>query len=137
MVSQNKKLYGDIGQGCILYGSRTATIGSYVCALADSVRVGDHLGRYRLQYIFGQPWAGMHGSFVLCQNAVEKLIGFDHGRKCSLSEFTAFGMMAWNKGIKFSWVDGYMHEQSPFYKAEFIMQRRRWFRSVSTHFILC
>ena len=43
LVASNQKLYGDIGQGCLLYGERSDKIGSYVCTLADSVRTGERL----------------------------------------------------------------------------------------------
>ena len=32
-----------------------------------------------------------------------------------------------DRGIRFSWVDAYMYEQSPFTIMDFILQRRRWF----------
>ena len=41
----------------------------------------------------------MHGSFVVIQNAVEQLVGFDNGLTGSITEDTYFALMAWSKGF--------------------------------------
>jgi egghead protein (zeste-white 4 protein) len=69
----------------------------------------------------------MHGSFVVCHNAVEMDVGFDNGIRGSITEDAYFAMLAWSKGIRFAWVDSTMYEQSPFTIKDFIYQRRRWF----------
>mmetsp|Transcript_20533 Transcript_20533/g.20646 ORF Transcript_20533/g.20646 Transcript_20533/m.20646 type:complete len:1137 (+) Transcript_20533:93-3503(+) len=126
MLGQGNKRFADIGQGVILYGANTH-IDNYMTTLADSFRVGDDFGKFRLQYKSKRPWIGMHGSFVVCPNAVEKEVGFDHGMPGSITEDAYFALVAWSKDVKFSWVDAYMYEQSPFSIYDFIMQRRRWF----------
>jgi egghead protein (zeste-white 4 protein) len=74
-----------------------------------------------------EPWIGMHGSFVVCPNAVEQLIGFDHGIVGSITEDTYFALLARTYGIGFAWIDAVMFEQSPFTLADFVRQRSRWF----------
>jgi egghead protein (zeste-white 4 protein) len=130
LVSHGKQVFGDIGQGVILYGANKE-IDNYITTLADSFRVSDDLGKFRLQFYTKRPWIGMHGSFVVCPNAVEKHIGFDHGMPGSITEDAYFALVAWERGVKFAWVDTYMYEQSPFSIYDFIMQRRRWFGGVS------
>ena len=125
-VKLGQKKFGDIGQGVILYGCQTS-IENYITTLADSYRVGDDFGKFRVQYLLHSPWIGMHGSFVVVQNAVEKLIGFDNGLVGSITEDTYFALLAWQAGVAFSWIDTFMYEQSPFSLKDFVMQRRRWF----------
>jgi hypothetical protein len=76
---------------------------NWVTTLADSVRVGDDFGKFRIQYELHEPLIGMHGSFVVCQNAVERLVTFDHGMEGSITEDAFFALVAQVKGIKFSW----------------------------------
>ena len=88
--------FGNIGQGVILYN--TTAIESTICALADTIRVGDDFGKFALQYrAFADPMIGMHGSFVVCQNAVEMHFGFDHGMEGSITEDTFFAMLVASK----------------------------------------
>ena len=125
-IQRDEKKYGNIGQGTILYG--TNEIDNYVTTLADSVRVGDDLGKFRLQYELHEPLIGMHGSFVVCHNAVEKEVTFDHGMEGSITEDAYFALIArWQKGVKFSWIDAFMYEQSPFTFGDFMRQRCRWY----------
>ena len=80
-----------IGQGVILYN--VTAIESTLCALADTICVGDDYGKFALQYrVAAQPLIGMHGSFVVCQAAVEIDFGFDHGIEGSITEDTFFAM---------------------------------------------
>jgi hypothetical protein len=82
MVQKGEKNYPDIGQGVIIYGSSfNTTIENHITTLADSIRVGDDFGKFRLQYQSHYPWIGMHGSFVVCPNSVEQLVGFDNGMR--------------------------------------------------------
>ena len=77
--------HASIGQGVILYN--VTAIESTLCALADTIRVGDDYGKFALQYrVSKQPLIGMHGSFVVCQAAVELDFGFDHGIEGSITE---------------------------------------------------
>eukprot|EP00899_Mesostigma_viride_P000816 jgi/Mesvir1/10735/Mv13807-RA.2 len=126
LVASGRQVYGSIGQGVILYG-RVEPIEHYVNTLADCVRVADDYGKFRLQYQAGEAWIGMHGSYVVCSNAVEKAVGFDHGVQGSITEDAYFALMARARGVHFRWIDRFMYEQSPFSVMDFIRQRRRWF----------
>lgn len=118
--------FGNIGQGVILYN--TTSMESTICALADTIRVGDDFGKFALQYrAFEDPLIGMHGSFVVCQNAVEMHFGFDHGLEGSITEDTFFAMLVASKGVKVKWCLGNMFEQSPFSVEDFAKQRCRWY----------
>jgi egghead protein (zeste-white 4 protein) len=133
-LASGKKTFGNVGQGVIIYGAQL-TIENYITTLADSIRVGDDFGKFRLQYQSHYPWIGMHGSFVVCSNAVEREISFDHGLSGSITEDAYFALAAWARDIKFSWVDGFMYEQSPFTLKDFCMQRRRWFGGYIVQFL--
>ena len=125
-LKSGKKTHANIGQGVIYYGCNR-TFENYITTLADSARVADDYGKFRIQYETHYPWIGMHGSFVVCTQAVERMVGFDNGLKGSITEDAYFALVAWAKGVQFSWIDAYMYEQSPFSISDFIMQRRRWF----------
>jgi hypothetical protein len=124
-ISRGEKTYGNIGQGVILYGTQDPD--NWLTTLADSVRVGDDFGKFRIQFELHEPLIGMHGSFVVSQNAVERLVTFDHGMEGSITEDAYFALVAQVKGIKFSWIDSFMYEQSPFSCHDFMHQRCRWF----------
>ncbi|MCA9924632.1 MAG: glycosyltransferase family 2 protein [Anaerolineales bacterium] len=124
-VLDGKRKYARIGQGVILYGARK--IMHWVTTLADSIRVGDDYGRFRLQYEHGKAYFGMHGSFIVIQNRVEKAIGMDHGPSASITEDAYFALVAQSMGIEFAFINTYMYEKSPFSIKDFIKQRRRWF----------
>ena len=97
-------------------------------SLADTIRVGDDFGKFALQYrMFEDPLIGMHGSFVVCQNAVEIDFGFDHGVEGSITEDTFFAMHIASHGVKVKWCEGHMFEQSPFNVEDFAKQRCRWY----------
>lgn len=125
-IERGQKKLGNIGQGVILYGTEGEP-DNWITTLADSVRVGDDFGKFRIQYELHEPLIGMHGSFVVCQNAVERLVTFDHGMEGSITEDAYFALVAQVKGVKFSWVDSFMYEQSPFSLNDFMHQRCRWF----------
>ncbi len=114
-----------IGQGVVLYHR---DIGQHpFLTLADSVRTGDDLGRFRLQHQFGQTAFGMHGSFILVRSDVEKDVGFDLGPSGSVTEDAWWSLVEMARGHRSRWVDGYCVEQSTRSLGDFIKQRRRWF----------
>lgn len=55
---------------------------------------------------------------------------FDHGIEGSLTEDSFFALTAWSKGYSFGWIDGEMHEQSPFTIEDMIRQRKRWLQGI-------
>ncbi len=95
-------------------------------SLADSGRVSDDCGRYRAQYECGEVWVGMHGSYVVAPNCLERLITFDHGVEGSIAEDAYFALLARAAGARFAWIDALMFEQSPFSWGDFVKQRARW-----------
>lgn len=117
-----------IGQGVIEY---SRTLRSYpLQTLADSIRVADDLGRFRLSFKLGKCFFGMKGSFVIIKSSDEKQIGFDIGPSNSITEDAYFALKAMQLGYKFSFINGFMHEQSPFTLHDFIKQRQRWFKGI-------
>jgi egghead protein (zeste-white 4 protein) len=114
-----------IGQGIVLYGR--GTVVNWTTTLADSIRVGDDYGRFRLQFEQGRAFFGMHGSFIVVNNGVEQAIGFDHGFAGSITEDAYFALMAQSRGVGFRFIHAYMYEKSPFSLGDFVKQRRRWF----------
>ena len=114
-----------IGQGVVLY-HRDLSEHPFL-TLADSVRTGDDLGRFRLQHLFGQSAFGMHGSFILVRNDVEKEVGFDLGPAGSVTEDAWWSLVEMAQGRRSRWVDGYCLEQSTQSVMDFLKQRRRWF----------
>eukprot|EP00756_Hemistasia_phaeocysticola_P035365 Hpha_TRINITY_DN16579_c0_g2::TRINITY_DN16579_c0_g2_i1::g.133492::m.133492 len=116
-----------IGQGPILYGSRGAEVENWFTTLADSGRVGDDFGKFRLAASLNCPIFGMHGSFIIISQKVQQAIGWDHGPEGSVTEDVAFAIEGWSKGVGISWIDAFMHEQSPFTVHDFLKQRKRWF----------
>jgi egghead protein (zeste-white 4 protein) len=114
-----------IGQGVVLY-HRDIHRHPFL-TLADSVRTGDDLGRFRLQHQFGQTAFGMHGSFILVRNDVEKEVGFDLGPAGSITEDAWWSLAEMAQGRRSRWVDGYCVEQSTRSLSDFLRQRRRWF----------
>ncbi|MEQ8677181.1 MAG: glycosyltransferase family 2 protein [Aggregatilineales bacterium] len=114
-----------IGQGVIIYGKRQ--IVNWLTTLADSLRVGDDYGRFRLQYEYGKANMGIHGSFIVINNGLERTIGFDHGPMSSITEDAYFALVAQNMGVKFGFIHAFMYEKSPFTIMDFIKQRHRWF----------
>lgn len=114
-----------LGQGVVLYGRRR--IVNWLTTLADSLRVGDDYGRFRLQYERGVAPFGMHGSFVVVNNGVERAVGFDHGFAGSITEDTYFALVLQARGYRFAFLPSSMYEESPFTFADFVRQRRRWY----------
>lgn len=114
-----------IGQGLILYhrGLRAHPF----LALADSIRTGDDLSRFYLQHRLGLPIFGLHGSFILVRNNVEKEVGFDFGPKGSITEDAFWALRQMDNGRRCRWVQGCLVEQAPESIGDFVKQRRRWF----------
>lgn len=114
-----------IGQGCVLY-HHTLSDHPFL-TLADSIRTGDDVGRWHLQNRgLGIPLLGMHGSFILVRNNIEKAVGFDHGPNSSVTEDAWWALMTAQAGHRTRWVDGFMVEQAPEKVSDFVKQRRRW-----------
>lgn len=112
------------GQGVILYNQYHYWSNWFFTA-ADAIRVGDDLSRFALQYsYFHAPVFGAHGSFLLCNGAVENAITWDLG---SLTEDYQFATHAWDLGFKCGKVPGLVREQSPLDLIGFLKQRRRWY----------
>ena len=124
-VQAGQRAFPKIGQGVILYGKRQIT--NWLTTLADSIRVGDDYGRFRLQFEHGRASFGMHGSFIVINSGLERQIGFDYGPESSITEDAHFALIAQAMGVKFSFIHAFMYEQSPFSIMDFIRQRRRWF----------
>ncbi|KAK3288881.1 hypothetical protein CYMTET_3660 [Cymbomonas tetramitiformis] len=125
LVESGVQKYGKIGQGGILYG--TGEVENWITTLADSLRVADDYGKFRVQFECHECWVGMHGSFVVAQTAVEQATTFDHGMEGSITEDAYFALVARHLGVRYAWIDCHMYEQSPFSIMDFIKQRRRWF----------
>ncbi|KAI8908504.1 glycosyltransferase like family 2-domain-containing protein [Gorgonomyces haynaldii] len=112
------------GQGVILYNQYRYWT-NWVFTVADAIRVGDDLSRFQLQYsYFHAPVFGAHGSFLLCNGAVENAITWDLG---SLTEDYQFATHAMELGYKCGKVPGLVREQSPMDLIGFLKQRRRWY----------
>jgi egghead protein (zeste-white 4 protein) len=114
-----------IGQGCILYYRNLAK--HPVLTLADSLRTGDDMTRFFLQFRLGKTFSGMHGSFILVRSDVEREVSFDVGPEGSITEDAWWAFQQRYAGRRFRWVDGYLVEQSPEHWMDFAKQRRRWY----------
>jgi egghead protein (zeste-white 4 protein) len=113
-----------IGQGTITYHRDLDT--HLFFTLSDCIRTGSDLGRLYLSMIMGVPVFGLHGSYIMIRDDVEKEISLDVGPEGSLTEDAWFGAMAMEKGYRCRWVEGHMAEQCTFKKRDFWEQRRRW-----------
>lgn len=123
-ASKNKNR---VGQGEIKYNAYKYASNLFITWM-DSVRSGDDVGRFRLQYsLFKQPLFGMHGSYFLVPYRLEQKYGYDLGGRGSVTEDAYFALKCAEDGIKFSWINGYIREQSPYSLGAVIKQRRRWF----------
>ncbi|HEY1330176.1 MAG TPA: glycosyltransferase family 2 protein [Actinomycetota bacterium] len=114
-----------IGQGLITYHRDLRH--NPVYSLADSIRVGDDMGRFHLQYRLHRILFGMHGSFLLVRTSVERQVGFDFPAEACTTEDTTWALHQMAAGNRFRWVDGTVVEQSPPHFKDFVRQRRRWF----------
>jgi egghead protein (zeste-white 4 protein) len=116
---------GWIGQGAILYQG-----GNWFFRGADALRTADDLGRFRLQYALGKPFFGIHGSFIVIRGVDDARLSFDVGYANSITEDAAWALRAWAQGYRFTWVDGYLHEQPPQRVRDFVRQRSRWLSGI-------
>lgn len=114
-----------IGQGAILYHRHLER--HPFLTLADSLRTGDDYSRFYFQHRLGMTLFGLHGSFILTRNDVEKEVGFDLGPRGSITEDAFWALKQMHRGRRCRWVDGHVSEQSPESVKDFIKQRRRWF----------
>ncbi len=117
-----------IGQGTILY-HRDWHKHPFL-TLADNIRTGDDFARFHFQHLVGITIFGLHGSFIVVRNDVEKAGGFDFGPPGSITEDAFWSLVSMEKGIRCRWVDGYLEEQSTQGVGDFVRQRRRWFQGL-------
>ena len=117
-----------IGQGTITYHRDWAAHPFFT--LSDCVRTGSDKGRLYLSMLIGVPLFGMHGSFIVIRNDVEKSMGFDVGPVGSLTEDAWWGTVAMDAGIRCRWVEGHIAEQCTQAVPDFLKQRRRWFNGM-------
>ncbi|KFB41556.1 AGAP000868-PA-like protein [Anopheles sinensis] len=117
------------GQGMITYANEP--IVNWLTTLADSYRVSDDMGKLRLQFkMFHRPLFGWKGSYVVTQLAAEKDVSFDHGPEGSVAEDCYFAMRAFARGYTFNFIEGEMHEKSPFTLLDLLRQRKRWLQGI-------
>merc|ERR1719198_670723 len=135
-VSRGDKEYHNIGQGCIVYGTEQhGPVSNWITTMADTGRVGDDFGKFRIQFENGATVIGMHGSFIAISQKVEELVTYDHGHAGSICEDLYFALYAFgHHDVRFDWVDGLMYEQSPFTMMDLVKQRQRWFSGM---FLVC
>jgi egghead protein (zeste-white 4 protein) len=114
-----------IGQGAILYHRHLDR--HPFLTLADMVRTGDDLGRFHFQHRVGRTLFGLHGSFILVRDSVERQCDFDFGPEGSITEDAFWAVRHMALGTRSRWVNGFVVEQSTQSLADFVKQRRRWF----------
>ena len=67
-----------------------------------------------------------HPIKLILQAGAERKVTFDWGLAGSKAEDCFFGMVAADQGYTFDFIEGEMHEKSPFTFTDFIKQRKRW-----------
>lgn len=118
-----------IGQGSLLYHREWER--HPFLTLADIGRTGDDFARFHFQNRLGVTLFGLHGSYIVVRNDVEKATGgFDFGPHGDITEDAFWAMKAMQLGIRCAWVEGYLEEQSCMSFADFLRQRRRWFQGL-------
>jgi beta-1,4-mannosyltransferase len=117
-----------IGQGTIVYHRDWKSHPFFT--LSDCIRTGSDLGRLYLSMRAGVPLFGLHGSYIVVRNDVEKRVGFDVGPLGSIAEDAFWGCLQMQAGRRCRWVDGYLEEQCTQSLSDFIKQRRRWFNGL-------
>ena len=114
-----------VGQGTITYHREWENHPFFT--LSDCIRSGSDKGRLYLSMKSGIPLFGLHGSFIVIRNDVERSVGFDVGPVGSLTEDAWWGVIASSRGVRCRWVEGHVAEQCPQQVLDFLKQRRRWF----------
>ncbi len=117
-----------IGQGTITYHREWKK--HPFLTLSDCIRSGSDKGRLYLSMKVGAPLFGLHGSFIVVRNDVEKSVGFDIGPRGSLTEDAWWGTLAMDRGFRCRWVEGHIAEQCTHRVPDFLKQRRRWFNGL-------
>jgi cellulose synthase/poly-beta-1,6-N-acetylglucosamine synthase-like glycosyltransferase len=129
----------DLGQGLILYNYHQFWEGAGLTGvflnICDSIRLGDDLGRFHVQYShWHASHFGCHGSNLLVSGKLTNQITWDND---SLTEDFFFAIRACNLGYTCGHIRGFCREQSPDNVHDLMKQRRRWFlgiaRSEETH----
>lgn len=119
-----------IGQGAILYHREWKKYP--FLTLADNVRTGDDFARFHFQHQLGVTVFGLHGSYIVVRNDVEKATGgFDFGPHGEITEDAFWAMVAMEQGRRSRWVEGYLEEQSCQSLLDFLKQRRRWWQGLA------
>lgn len=118
-----------IGQGALLYHRKWDE--HPFLTLADSVRTGDDFARFHFEHRLGVTIFGLHGSYIVVRNDIEKSIGFDFGPQGSITEDAFWALVAMERGHRCRWVEGYLEEQSTHSFGDFVRQRRRWFQGLA------
>ena len=114
-----------IGQGIIVYHRDWKNHPFFT--LSDCIRTGSDLGRLFFSMRLGVPLFGLHGSYIVVRNDIEKQVGFDVGPEGSITEDAFWGYQQMEAGRRCRWVDGYLEEQCTQSLSDFMKQRRRWF----------
>jgi egghead protein (zeste-white 4 protein) len=118
-----------IGQGGLLYHREWKKHPFFT--LADNVRTGDDFARFYFQHRLGVTIFGLHGSFIVIRNDVEKATGgFDFGPHGDITEDAFWAVKGMENGLRCAWVEGYLEEQSCMSLLDFLRQRRRWFQGL-------
>ncbi len=118
-----------IGQGALLYHREWER--HPFLTLADNVRTGDDFARFYFQHSLGLALFGLHGSYIVVRNDIEKATGgFDFGPHGDITEGAFWAMKAMQEGRRSAWVEGYLGEQSCLSLKDFLRQRRRWFQGL-------
>ncbi len=118
-----------IGQGSLLYHREWER--HPFLTLADIGRTGDDFARFHFQNRLGITLFGLHGSYIVVRNDIEKATGgFDFGPRGDITEDAFWAMKAMQLGIRCAWVEGYLEEQSCMSFSDFLRQRRRWFQGL-------
>lgn len=118
-----------IGQGGLLYHREWEKHPFFT--LADNVRTGDDFARFYFQHRLGVAIFGLHGSFIVVRNDIEKASGgFDFGPQGDITEDAFWAVKGMENGLRCAWVEGYLEEQSCMSFVDFLRQRRRWFHGL-------
>ncbi len=118
--------YPAVGQGAILY-HRDFWLRPFL-TLADSMRTALDFGYFRVQhYVWHRPLFGLHGSFILVRQDIERAVDFDFDSYRSITEDAYWALRLVDRGIGLKWVHGFLSEQATFSVQDFLRQRKRWF----------